>query len=275
MLTRFGKSSLFIALFLLVALISSACGSGSSDGYHNRLDRIVKVIGDALRRVDQTTATATEIIGNTGLDSAETRLTLMEICSAEGAAIDCSTINTNGVLVAVEPSEYSSAEGADISEQEQWKRLRDSQQPVLSLLFKAVEGMWALDFEHPINDRSGLWQGSVSMLIDHVRLVNDALTSLSPDDRYQIMLMQVDGTILYDSDPEQIGRNTFTDPIYADFTSLLALAQQVVDEPVGTGSYQFSAIDSGEIITKDAIWRTVELHGTQWRVVLIRPQVDA
>lgn len=275
MLTRFGKSSLFVAAILIVTLIASACGSSSSDSYHDRLKSIVKVVGDSLRRVDQATATAAAIIGNTGLDSAETRLTLMEICSAEAAAIDCSTININGVLVAVEPSEYSSAEGADISGQEQWERLRDSQQPVLSLLFKAVEGMWALDFEHPINDQSGLWQGSVSTLIDHVRLVNDALASLPPDDRYQIMIMQVDGTILYDSDPEQIGRNTFSDPIYADFSSLLALAQQVVDKPVGTGSYQFNDIDSGEIITKDAIWRTVELHGTQWRVVLIRPQVDA
>lgn len=271
---RLTKLPLFFSVLLIFTFMTCACGSSDGDSYQDRLEHTVTKLEEALRRVVQATAAAAAVISNAELQSTETRSILRGICSAEAAAIDCSTVNTDGILVAVEPSSYSSAEGADISEQEQWQRLRDSRQPVLSLLFKAVEGMWALDLEHPINDPSGIWLGSVSMLIDHIRLITGALASLPPDNRYQIMLMQPDGTILYDSDPEQIGRNTFNDPMYADFPSLLALAQRVVEQQMGSGSYQFNNVDSNEIITKEAIWRTVKLHETQWRVVLIRPETN-
>jgi len=84
-----------------------------------------------------------------------------------------------------------------------------------------------------------------------------------------MMIMQRDGFILYDSDPDQIGRNTFSDPLYQSFPQLLSLCKKVTDNRYGTGSYSFWDETRSRVVNKTAFWNTVELHGTEWRLLLI------
>jgi len=78
--------------------------------------------------------------------------------------------------------------------------------------------------------------------------------------------MMPDGTIIYDSDAEQIGRNTFTDPLFQPFSDLLAVAERVKTERSGKGSYEISGR------AREVFWTTVDYQGEEIRILL---SVDA
>jgi len=84
----------------------------------------------------------------------------------------------------------------------------------------------------------------------------------------QVMIIQTDGRVLYDTDPTQVGRLTFEDPLYADYPDLLDVARRVADERYGTATYGFAA-DGEEAVQKKTAWTTTGLHGTEWRVAVI------
>lgn len=86
---------------------------------------------------------------------------------------------------------------------------------------------------------------------------------------WHLMVMQKDGLIIYEPDTGQIGKNAFSDPLFRPFPELIALAGNMSRERVGNGTYTF--IDAkGMNVTKEALWTTVGIRGTEWRLILIR-----
>ena len=81
--------------------------------------------------------------------------------------------------------------------------------------------------------------------------------------------MQPDGMIIYDDDPEEIGKMLFTDPAYADFESLLSLGHEISEKSSGEGEYVFHLRNGSDKILKSGNWDTVSLYGREWRVVLV------
>jgi hypothetical protein len=62
----------------------------------------------------------------------------------------------------------------------------------------------------------------------------------------------------------------FEDPLYKPFPQLLALATLISREKSGSGSYVFRQKGSEKLVKKDAHWTTVGLHGTPWRLIVMR-----
>ncbi|HDS44819.1 MAG TPA: hypothetical protein ENN68_01770 [Methanomicrobia archaeon] len=225
-------------------------------------------IQTALDRRDTDLAAAAEHLAHTGLDSAETRAILNELCDKHPYAIDCCTVDLNGTMVAVEPEAYREFEGSDISDQEQVIRLHEMQEPVLSLAFRAVEGFDAAALQWPIFAPGGELSGSVSMLVRPGSLLATLIEPEVQGFPVDVWVMQPDGLILYDPDVEEIGRNLFTDPLYEPFPELLALGAEIAANASGTGSYTFLGRGMSVSVEKSAYWMTVGLHGTDWRVVV-------
>jgi hypothetical protein len=82
--------------------------------------------------------------------------------------------------------------------------------------------------------------------------------------------MATDGLIHYDPDPEEVGRNLFTDPLYAPYVQLLVLGERIASEKSGTGTYEFLGPGLVDPVVKRAWWATVGLHGAEWRMVVVR-----
>ena len=82
--------------------------------------------------------------------------------------------------------------------------------------------------------------------------------------------MQTDGLILYDPDPEEVGRNLFQDPLYKPYVQLLSLGERIASERSGSGVYEFLGPGLTDPVVKSASWATVGLHGTEWRLVVVR-----
>lgn len=221
----------------------------------------------ALDRFDRDTATAAQALGSTDMAGDEARRVLRELALASPAVIDATAVSKDGVMLTVEPAEYASAEGAEIGDQEQVRRLRETQKPVMSRIFKTVEGVNATDLEHPVFAPSGEFNGSASLLFNPTVLLAMAVQEALAGRSAEVFVMETDGLMLYDRDAAEVGTYTFSDPMYADNPELLAVAERMRTEPEGTGSYTFAAEGSSTPVRKEVVWASVGLHGTEWRVV--------
>ena len=249
------------------ALVTVAPG-GTGGGEPAELSAACSDIQAALDGLDGDLAAAAKELAATGLDTAAAREVLRGLAAAHPEVVDFSTVSATGVMLAVEPQEYSSAEGSDISAQEQVVRLHKTLRPVLSKTFLAVEGFAAVDLEWPVLAADGSLAGSVSALLRTDTFIGDIVAEVPTEPGVdKLWAMDTDGLILYDPDAEQVGTNLFLDPLYQPYTDLIALGREIARRPTGSGSYEFLAQGSTTPIVKDATWDSVGLHGTRWRIV--------
>jgi branched-chain amino acid transport system substrate-binding protein len=228
-----------------------------------------------LDRLDRATATAATALASTGMTGNETRRVLGRLALASPAVIDASAVSRDGIMLTVEPAGYASAEGADISDQEQIQRLRSTQQPVMSGVFETVEGVNATDLEHPVIAPSGQFNGSASLLFNPTVLLTIAVQEALAGRSAEVFVMDTDGLMLYDRDAAEVGKYTLSDPMYATNPELLAVAKRMQSEPGGTGSYTFAAEGSSTPVRKEVAWTSVGLYGTDWRVVAVNATLSA
>jgi serine/threonine-protein kinase len=86
--------------------------------------------------------------------------------------------------------------------------------------------------------------------------------------------MDQDGVILYDEDPNQVGRFLFSDAMYANFPELQKFAQEVIPEPSGVGYYSFHDPSGEHIVHKIAAWDTFKpADGIEWNVIVTYPYI--
>ena len=227
-----------------------------------------KEITTQLNRMDSALSVAAKELSHTGLKGAEARKILDKLCQKVPSAADCSAVDHNGRMVTVEPEAYRQVEGFDISKQEQVVRLKKSKKPVMSKVFRAVEGFDAIDIEYPVFSPQGELIGAVSLLLRPESLFASAVVPLIQGLPVDVWAMQKDGRILYDPDTEEIGLMLFSAPVYKPFPQLLSLGKRIAKEKSGSGTYEFLGKGLTKPVRKEAYWTTVSILGTDWRLVV-------
>lgn len=81
------------------------------------------------------------------------------------------------------------------------------------------------------------------------------------------------GTVLYDHEPEVIGRSVF-DGLHAKFPQLLALDRQLVNQPKGTGEYQFTVARGGEVSRKLVAWNSLPFGDGRIIIAMSAPDLE-
>ncbi len=232
------------------------------------LEYFVPDLQAGLDRVDQSLARLIEKNNGDVKKEDDIRKLLQAIITENPAVVDAAFVDSAGLMRNIEPHEYKNFENVDISKSEHVAAMRKDPRPILSGAFVSAEGFLAMSLARPLYDREKNFAGSVSLLIRPEFLVRPLIkTSTIPDD-YELWMMQTDGMIIYDQDPEEMGKMLFSDPIYAQHESLVSLGRKISSEPTGRGSYMFLAPGLKEKVIKNAAWETVKLHGRQWRVIL-------
>ncbi|MFZ2196903.1 MAG: cache domain-containing protein, partial [Thermodesulfovibrionales bacterium] len=232
------------------------------------LAELEKDITLRLDKLDADLAVAARGLSKTDLRGPEARKVLRDLCLSASYAVDCAVVDPSGRMITVEPKEYRSFEGFDISKQEQIIRLHRSKKPVFSQVIPTVEGFDAVDIEHPVFSPEGGFMGSVSLLIRPEALLSGVATPLVQGLPLDVWAMQKDGRILYDPDEEEVGRMLFDDPIYQSFPQLTSLGMRISKEKSGSGSYGFLGSGLKKPAKKEAYWSTVGLYDTEWRLVV-------
>jgi hypothetical protein len=215
-------------------------------------------------------AKGTARLSGIGLNGTAAREVMNEVLSNVTYGIDAVTIDPHGVIVASEPLAYHGAEGVNISGQEQVQRMITAHMPVMSDVFMMVEGFMASDLQLPVFDAEGRFIGSLSVTLDIESMLRDKVEALDLAAGFQITCLQDDGLEVYDTDEEQIGRNLFTDPAYANYTETLEFMHQVLGSSSGYGTYEYyESLGSGELVTKEVYWTGFGMHGMSWTLLFI------
>ena len=230
-------------------------------------------INAELERLDSSLQTACQRLSTTGLSGAHARTVLEDVVSNNSLIVNAATSDLNDILVAVEPSEYSNIEGQDISGQAQNIQLHQTMRPAMSDLIPLVEGGPGVVMVAPIFDGNGKFMGSLSIVIHPSLLIGKIVEPAINGTPYSMWAIQTNGTLIYDPDPEQQGRNLFTDPIYTNYTEVQTFTRQVAGAQSGYGTYQYYNINldnaSKQIVRKEAYWTTIGIYGTEWRLVIV------
>lgn len=232
------------------------------------LVRLSGEVADVMQGLDaDLQRNAVELSGR-NLQGAYARDLLQRLYRDHPYIIDCETVSKRGIMLAVEPPAHRTSEGADISRQAHMVKLFKTHKPVLSGSFRSVEGPDAVVIHHPVFTTNRRFAGSVAALFAPEYLLAGIIGPVASNLPVDIFLMQTDGLTIYDLDAHQIGRNVFNDPIYRPFPELVALARTVAASSEGSGTYRFPQPNDQVPVAKVAYWRTVSLHGTNWRLVI-------
>lgn len=258
-----------VLVFLLVSIFGGCSDDNSSDPYRSWPPVLEGALSAALVNIDSNVAQGAEVLATESFTSSPAHAELSRILSVDSSIIDVAAITADGLMVALEPPSYYWQQGTDISAEKGHQQIASTHEPIMSSVFEAAPRVFGFTLGWPVFRTSGEWAGEVSALVNNAVLVRRAIESQIPPAGVQSMVMQLDGTILYDDDSSQIGRNTFTDPSYAPYTSLLELAHVMVSRPEGEGFYTFASSD-GSQHRKQAVWTTVMMHETAWRVAALR-----
>ena len=211
-------------------------------------------------------AAAAKLSDKTG-DTNEVRSILAALKIKNFLIVDCSFVNQKGVMKVVEPLKYKKYEGSDISAQEQVARVIRTQKPVLSNVFRSVEGFYSFDFEYPVINKSGTYAGSISFLVKPETFFRPFLDQILNKRPVEIWVMDSNGFVIYDRDKGQIGRNVFKDDMYKPFPELIKACHQISARSDGTTEYEFYSAVTKEKVLKKASWTTVMLYGVEWKIV--------
>lgn len=232
------------------------------------LIRLQSDLTTALESLDGRLAYAAFDLGKTGLTDDAARAILLNLSDSDPAIVDCVVADAGGTIIAAEPAAYRGAEGADIRAQDHVRHIRATKRPAMSEMITVAEGFPAVVIASPIFTNESRFAGFVAAVVRPEILIGNVAGPVTNGTSLQVMVIQTDGRLLYDTDRTQVGRMTLEDPLYADYPDLLDTARRTAVERYGTATYGFTA--GGEKVQKEIVWTTAGLHGTEWRVAVIR-----
>lgn len=254
-----------MAAFLLLFMTGPAF---AGDNLNDAASGIAAGISKKLHRLGDAASSAARKAGKEiGREAEIRKLLLKNYHVGKPFVIDSTFIDNKGIMKFIEPRSYRSYEGSDISKQEAVIRMLKTRQARMGDVFTSVEGIRAVDIEHPVFSQDGQFLGSVSMLVKHEQLLQAAAAPIEKKREVKCWVMQKDGLIIYETDPTQRGLNLFKDPLYKDYPELIALGKRIVREKQGAGFYSFVIHGTKNVVKKQAVWRTVSFFNNDWIVV--------
>jgi hypothetical protein len=254
-----------LAALLLPAALSEEEGPGGAETDADLIWSLVQAtdsVGADLAEIDRALLDASLALSDAGIEGKEARAVLGDLAGLGPWVVDCITVDLNGTIVEVVPEEYQEVRGTSIRDQEHIERLLSTGRPTGLAYIMSVERFFAMDFASPIFNEEGRLIGAVTVLVNSTEFFGTALASSQPEGGANIWAMTPEGTIIYDLDAEEIGRNTFTDPLFQPFSDLLAVAERVKMERSGKGSYEIFGK------AREVFWTTVDYQGEEIRLLL-------
>ena len=268
-------SFIAVVLIVVVIVIAAGCVGPVEDAkqLQSATENLQTIIQSKLLNLNNAVSGAAVKIAKSGLQGEETRGILNGLCKKYPYLLDCSVSDPLGKLVTVAPEGYRRYEGTDTAATEASKQffagLSENRTPLLSDVFRAVEGPDAGVLVWPVVTEKGEVLGSVSALFKPGDLLDGTIGPAAEIRVMKVNVMQLDGMVIYCSTGTETGKNVLTDPSYKSYPELIAQAEKIAAQKTGTGSYMYPDQTTGKLVKKTAFWTTVGLNGTEWRLVSI------
>jgi hypothetical protein len=263
---------LLLFLVLGAALIGSGCitpgeEERESSAASATLTGAVKAIDAELANVRALNLANAGRLSRTGLAGPEAEAALLEKLDALPWALSSVTISPDGIIAAAVPEHYRGIVGRDVNYQGPVREALAMKVPRVSEVFMMEEGFAGISQSAPVFSLDNKYLGYTDVTYRPETLIGRAIAPVVEGTAYDIWVTQTDGTVIYDTTQEEIGKNLFSDPVY-QVPGLQEFFRRVVTEPAGSGSYRFWDREWDREIEKEAAWETAGIDGAAWRVVL-------
>jgi len=201
-----------------------------------------------------------------GLSGPEAERVLSENLQHHPWAVSSRTIAGNGVVQAAVPKNFAGLAGMDFSTRPAVRKANTNRTPGLSGVFRTDDGSYYVAQSYPVISAAGEYLGYADITYAPEDLLDGYIEAATSGNAYDVWVVQTDGTVIYDTTKDEIGRNILTDPVYAD-PALHKTFLAIVNETSGTGTYTFFDRAWNRNVTKTAVWDTAGTDGTEWRIV--------
>jgi hypothetical protein len=233
--------------------------------------QFTSAVNATLQEMDRALASAATELGRTGISGPEANATLARLAASSPYAVDAVTISSEGRIAAVMPEEYWGAVGVEVGNEIHNQQALKERRPLMTPVFPAAEGFDAISIRRPVWNETGAFLGLATVLLNPSQMLAEHADRALAGTNFTAWAMQTDGLLIYDRDSgELVGRNLITDPFFADYPELVALAKRMTVEPSGTGTYTIIPSGGSLPVTREAVWTTTGLHGTEWRLLVAR-----
>ncbi|MGE5638074.1 MAG: PDC sensor domain-containing protein [Chloroflexota bacterium] len=272
---------IFVTVFMVVSLVFNAYQWNSNLSFTKQTNEkempLILIQSEAainaeLLKLDRLLSNACQQLSTIGLTGQEAEKILNDLyIENSDIIVNAATENKNGILLAVQPSQYSNIVCQNVGNQEQTFEMHKTMRPALSNLISLVEGFPGIVMVSPVFDTNKQFIGSLSIVFHLYQLVHPIVKD-STKGIYTIYALQKNSTLIYDANLEEQGKNIFTDEEYAGHTELQTFIHQVVETQSGYGTYSYydDLATSRPLVNKEAYWTTIGIYNTDWRLVIAR-----
>ncbi len=157
----------------------------------------------------------------------------------------------------------------DISSQKHVREIMTTHQPVVSDVFRAVQGFDAVAVHVPVlkNDE---YDGSIAITVNFQVLAKRFFDNIKVGQVGHAWVISRDGTELFSPVPGRIGRSVFSDP--ANSPSALAMVRDMLQQGRGSASYYVNGVGRAE--KRIAFYMPINLGNTFWSVAVSSSERD-
>ncbi len=187
--------------------------------------------------------------------------TLREFYTTHSGEIKAVTrLSKTGEIVYTYPY-VKSAIGQDVSEQPHNREVIETGKPVISDVFKVVQGYRALAYAYPLF-KDGEFNGTISLLIPSDQTSSRFLSTVTGRSEYDAFIMSKDGVFLYSSIPSLIGKK-YTQNVKETEPNLYDL--MIIGKP---GKLIHPDTSGNDVSKRLSVFFPVKIESTFWSIAV-------
>lgn len=260
-----------ILLIITVSVLAAGCLSPVTDPEIAEMDavsgRLIHSINGGLVDIKTGLMNNSQALAISGISGPKAEEILADNLRNYPWAYSSLTISREGIVMAAVPGTSRVTDGFDLSGQLQVKKAIAAEAPVVSGVYRMAEGSRGISQSCPVLSLSGEYLGYTEISYAPEAFLQRYIEPAIRGSDYDVWVVQTDGTEIFDTTREEIGKNILTDPSYAD-PALKAILSRIIMERSGSGTYTFQDREWNRAVTKNAVWDTAGIDGTEWRVVV-------
>ncbi len=162
---------------------------------------------------------------------------------------------------------FSSSIGSDISDQKHMQAILRNHVPVVSDVFRTVQGFSAIALHMPVF-KGKTFKGTIAVVVDFENLAKRYLEVIKIGKTGYAWVVSRDGTTLYSPVPGFTGRPVFDTA--KDFPSVLPMVKEMLQGREGIATYTFDKIGDRTVapVKKYAVYMPIRIADSFWSIVV-------
>ena len=163
--------------------------------------------------------------------------------------------------------------GRDISNQVHIRQILKTHKPVVSDVFKAVQGFSAIAIHVPVS-KNNEFKGTIAFLLSFDNIARRYIENIEVGSSGYAWVISQNGMEISCPIPGHVGKSVFQN--CKDFPDIITMAQEMVKGKSGVTTYHFDQIREKKVVraVKHAIYMPIPLENTFWSIVVATPESE-